>query len=160
VPKLDAHYGATGGPGDHASRGEWLRGIIDLQTERSRTLNEFVGGLDYFFSAPEQYEEKGVKKFLATPGQLQQVRDTIEVLDQAWPTDDRAPREEVTTALDAQLRSWAESKGLKFGNVVPPIRLAVTGRTASPGLFDVLYYLGKEETLQRIRAMLEKLPGT
>jgi glutamyl-tRNA synthetase len=157
VPQLDTHYGAAGGPEEHAARGEWLRGIIDLQIERSRSLNDFVTSLNYFFAAPSQYEEKAVKKFLGTPEQITQVRDTTAELEKAWPSDAHATLEEVSGALDAHLRGWAEVKGLKFGNVVPPIRLALTGRTASPPLFDVIYYLGKEEVLRRMQTMVESV---
>lgn len=160
VPQLDTRYGASGGPEEHAARGEWLRGIIDLQIERSRTLNDFVTSLDYFFSAPTQFEEKAVKKFVATPEQVAQVKDTAAELEKAWPADANATREQVATALDTHLRAWAEHKGLKFGNVVPPIRLALTGRTASPPLFDVIYYLGKDEVLRRMQAMLTTVAAT
>ncbi|MGI8907067.1 MAG: glutamate--tRNA ligase [Candidatus Sumerlaeaceae bacterium] len=157
VPQLDAHYGAAGGPEEHATRGGWLRGIIDLQIERSRTLNDFAKNLDYFFAAPADYEEKAVKKFLATAEQLQQVRETITEMQNAWPATAGVSREELSTALDTHLRQWSETKGLKFGNVVPPIRLALTGRTASPPLFDVIYYLGKDEVLRRMRNMLDTI---
>jgi glutamyl-tRNA synthetase len=157
VPKLDAHYGAAGGPEEQPARGEWLRGVIDLQVERSRTINDFVASLDYFFTAPAEYEEKSVKKFLSTPEQAQQVRDTAAELERAWPGDSHATREEVSAALDTHLRAWAESKGLKFGNVVPPIRLALTGRSASPPLFDVIYYVGKNETLRRMNLLLKNV---
>jgi glutamyl-tRNA synthetase len=54
-------------------------------------------------------------------------------------------------ALDAAVRRYAEEAGLKLGKVAQPLRAALTGRTTSPGIFDVLEVLGREESLARIR---------
>lgn len=159
VPQLDAKFGAAGGPEDSAARGEWLRAIIDLEIERSRTLTEFPTHLEYFFVAPKEYEEKAMKKLLSMPEQVQQLRDVANEIDKAWPQDERATRDEVATALDGHLRAWAEQRGIKFGNAVHPVRLALTGRSASPPLFDVIYHLGKPEVLKRIACAAEKALG-
>jgi glutamyl-tRNA synthetase len=53
-------------------------------------------------------------------------------------------------SLDATVRAFAESEGLKLGKVAQPLRAALTGRTVSPGIFDVLLVLGREESLARI----------
>lgn len=53
--------------------------------------------------------------------------------------------------LDAETRSFAEDEGLKLGKVAQPMRAALTGRTTSPGVFDVLVTLGKDESLARLR---------
>jgi glutamyl-tRNA synthetase len=54
-------------------------------------------------------------------------------------------------ALDAAVRRHAEEAGLKLGKIAQPLRAALTGRTTSPGIFDVLEVLGREESLARIR---------
>ena len=56
-----------------------------------------------------------------------------------------------TEMLDAATRSFAEDEGLKLGKVAQPMRAALTGRTTSPGVFDVLVTLGKDESLARLR---------
>jgi glutamyl-tRNA synthetase len=53
--------------------------------------------------------------------------------------------------LDAAVRAYAEGAGLKLGKVAQPLRAALTGRTTSPGIFDVLEVLGRHESLARIR---------
>jgi glutamyl-tRNA synthetase len=53
-------------------------------------------------------------------------------------------------ALEAVVRSYAEETGLKLGAVAQPLRAALTGRSTSPGIFDVLTVLGREESLGRI----------
>ena len=57
------------------------------------------------------------------------------------------------TAAQAEqaLRTFAERKGTKLGSVAQPLRAALTGRTTSPGIFDVLAVLGKAESLARLR---------
>jgi len=54
-------------------------------------------------------------------------------------------------ALDAAVRAYAEEAGLKLGKIAQPLRAALTGRSTSPGIFDVLEVLGREESLERIR---------
>ena len=48
------------------------------------------------------------------------------------------------------MRAYAEGNGLKLGNVAQPLRVALTGRTTSPGIFDVLAVLGRDESLARL----------
>src|SRR5690606_22723353 len=55
------------------------------------------------------------------------------------------------TATESVVRAYAESAGLKLGKAAQPLRAALTGRSTSPGVFDVLDVLGREESLGRIR---------
>ncbi len=54
-------------------------------------------------------------------------------------------------AIDAEMRAFAEAKGLKLGKVAQPLRAAITGRTISPGIFEVMVLIGRDEALARIR---------
>lgn len=151
VPELDQMYGAAGGPHhEEPGRAQWLRDIIDLEIERSRTMKDFAVNLDYFFSAPQEYEEKSFKKLLTTQEGIDRLRAVTAEIDSAWPAG-KPTLQEVHDTLDAHLRAWCEAQGQKFGQSVHPVRLALTGRTASPPLFDVIYHLGKEEVLARLR---------
>lgn len=151
VPELDEIYGAAGGPGDEPpGRAQWLRDIIDLEIERSRTMKDFAGNLDYFFVAPTEYEEKPFKKHLTAVEGIERLRRVRSEIETAWPANEKATLQEVHDALDKHLRAWCEAHGIKFGQAVHPVRLALTGRTASPPLFDVIYNLGKAETLARL----------
>ena len=99
--------------------------------------------------APSEYpaEERAKAKVTAeTAGLLREVRDA---LAEVSPWDQ--------PSLEAALRGFADSRGLKFGEIVHPMRLAVTGSTASPGIFEVLDLIGIEETLRRISALAEAL---
>ena len=158
IPVLEARFGPRSGfrsPNPDVGDGDWLRGIIALAIERSRTLAEFADNLEYFFRAPEACDEKAAKKFLGTPEQVAALRESGRVLAEAWDAAAKPAPGEVAAwgaAMEAPLRAWADAKGIKFGNVAQPIRLAVTGRTATPPLFDVLWHLGRDETARRIAA--------
>jgi glutamyl-tRNA synthetase len=153
----------------------WLQGIIDLVIERSRTVAEFADNLAYFFDAPTAYDEKAMKKFLGTAEQAAQLRETGRILNESWdnavaaakaatvPAADSEFRiqnsafiEKWSAAMEEPLRVWSESAGIKFGNIAQPVRLAVTGRTASPPLFPVLWYLGREEVARRLEACVSR----
>lgn len=148
-------------PNPTMTRETWLKGLVELALERCRTLNDFVDLLSYFFEPPTQYDEKATKKFLATEPQIAQLERTADIIEAAW---DEALRkadpaqggpqalEHWCEAMEEPLRQWAENEKIKFGNVAQPIRLAVTGRTASPPLFHVLWFLGRDEAVRRMRA--------
>ncbi|MBI1822815.1 MAG: hypothetical protein HYR80_01660 [Nitrospirae bacterium] len=61
------------------------------------------------------------------------------------------------TALEEAFRSIGEGLGLKLSQVAQPVRAAVTGKTVSPGIFDVLILLGKEKTLKRLASQIDPL---
>jgi glutamyl-tRNA synthetase len=60
-----------------------------------------------------------------------------------------------TASLEAAIREVAEGSGVKLGKLAQPLRAALTGRTTSPGIFDVLVLLGREESLARIADQME-----
>lgn len=154
IPELTEKFGThISQPGRDDA---WLKSIIDLEVERSRTWNDFATNLEYFFIPPMTFEEKAVKKHLSSPEQIEQLRKTAAELDAGLQDVASLPREEAQTKLDERLRKYSEGLGVKFGNIVHPIRLALTGKTASPGLFDVIYCLGREETIRRIHAAAER----
>jgi glutamyl-tRNA synthetase len=53
-------------------------------------------------------------------------------------------------AIDAAMRALAETKGLKLGKLAQPLRAALTGRTVSPGIFEVMVLIGREESMARL----------
>jgi len=92
------------------------------------------------------YDEKAVKKFLTdeTKPLLAEIADRMEGLD-----------EFTEQALEELHRQFIEEKDIKFKVVAQPIRVAITGKTQSPGLFETMIVLGKEQTLARIRRAVE-----
>ncbi|MCX7018710.1 MAG: glutamate--tRNA ligase [bacterium] len=151
------------------SDGEWLDGVIGLATERTRTLNDFGGILDFFFRAPARYDEKAVKKLLGAPEKVEFLRATAKHIDDSWDRalssahdpklESSAAADQWCAAMEESLRSWSEAGGHKLGAAAQPMRLALTGRTASPPLFHCMWYLGRTETVRRIEACARSVSG-
>ena len=109
--------------------------------ERAKTLVELAEGT-YFLTAkrPLALDDKARK--LLTPDARSILRRLLDVFEAAvWDAQ----------TLDAAARYFAEQNGLKLGAVAQPLRAALTGRSTSPGIFDVLAVLGKDESMARIR---------
>jgi glutamyl-tRNA synthetase len=110
--------------------------------ERAKTLIELIDGARYLFAdRPLALDAKATA--LLTP----EARSVLDEISQ-----DLARIEPWTVeATEQAVRSFAERKGLKLGNVAQPLRAALTGRTTSPPIFDVLAVLGKSESLARLK---------
>ncbi len=122
---------------------EQVRPLVPLVQERIKTLAEAPEHIDFFFIEPPtpSLEELVPKKMTAaeTARALGAARETLAAL----PAFDHATIEEA-------LRSLADRLGLKAGQLFTPIRVAVTGRTVAPPLFETLACLGREKALARI----------
>ena len=120
--------------------------LMPLVKERSRTLIELAEGCGFYFMNSVEYEEKAKEKFLKDEHKaaLKEVADMLE------PKDALKVEE-----LDGMFRELAERLDVKMKNIAQPVRVALTGRTVSPGIFEMMEILGKEETLKRIRGAIE-----
>src|SRR5256885_14970795 len=123
-----------------ATRAQLLQAMPSLK-ERAKTLLELIAG-SYFIFADRPLEIEPKAAALLTPeiraliGQLRTALETV--------TDWRAE------TAESAMRNFAEQNNLKLGAVAQPLRVALTGRTTSPGIFDVLAVLGREECLARL----------
>jgi glutamyl-tRNA synthetase len=109
--------------------------------ERAKTLVELADGAYYLIAQrPLTLDDKAQK--LLTPD----ARKILAGVKEKFA----ATAEWNASALDAAARAFAEQSGLKLGMVAQPLRAALTGRTTSPGIFDVLVVLGRAESLARI----------
>ncbi len=109
--------------------------------ERARTFIEAADMLDYFFRTEPVMDEKAQKKFLvkdAAP-RLRDFRDAL-----------AASTEWTETALEAAANAFLEKAGLQIKDVAQSARVALTGRSASPGLYQVLFVLGRDASLARL----------
>jgi glutamyl-tRNA synthetase len=118
-------------------------GMLDTLRERGKTLRELVEVGRFYFERPREYDPKAAAK-LFTPAGVERLGALIERLGAVTPF--------ASAGLEALYREMAEAMGLKLVDLAQLTRLAVTGSTASPPLFDVLVLLGREETLARLRA--------
>jgi glutamyl-tRNA synthetase len=122
---------------------ERLVPMLDTLRERAKTLREVVDVGRFYFERPASYEDKARAK-LFTPVGGERLGGLIERLAALEPF--------TAAAIEALYRGLADSLGLKLVDLAQLTRLAVTGRTASPPLFDVLALLGRDEVLARLRA--------
>ena len=131
-------------PGDRA----WLARVVGTLKERAKTLVELVAVGRFYFVAPTGYDDKAAAKLLPAAG-----AERLDRLIASLSTVEFTP-----AALEAAYRALAQDLGVKLVDVAQLSRLAVTGTTASPPIFDVLAILGRAETLARLRRLRGTIP--
>ncbi|MAT39505.1 MAG: glutamate--tRNA ligase [Ectothiorhodospiraceae bacterium] len=126
----------------------YVKDVIGLMSERITTLSEFCDAAAYFVHDPAEYDEKGVRKHWKSPI-VDALPELIATLESIEFTDE---------ALESAIRAHAERLDVGAGKVIQPLRLAITGGTASPGMFETMRVLGKETCLRRLRSALKAIP--
>ncbi|MBS5519496.1 MAG: glutamate--tRNA ligase [Acidaminococcus sp.] len=124
-----------------AAHKDYFAHLVDVVRVRVKTLAEVADASTYFFKDLDGYEEKGVEKHFKPENAalLKKCHDKLAAL----PVFDLATTEQAYHEI-------ADEMGISFGKVIHPTRLALTGRTFSPGMFDVMVLLGREKTLERL----------
>ena len=122
-----------------------LRRTMPEMKKRASNLNDLASGSLFWLRTRPIPMDEGAAKLLAsaTPGLLDRARARFAAQDD-W----------TAAALEQMARDMAESEGTKLGQIAQPLRAAVTGSAQSPGLFEVLEVLGKDEVLGRITDVL------
>jgi len=117
--------------------------------ERARTLVEMAEMARYFFSDGVTLDEKAAAKHLTADSKplLARIRALAGELD-AW-----APER-----LEGLVKQVSEEAQVGMGKVAQPVRVAVTGGTASPGIGETLELIGRDETLRRLDAAMARIP--
>ena len=135
---------------DIETRRQWFLDLIELLKVRARTIDDIVRQAAPFLKEEIGYDPEAVAKqwrdAAATADLLSATRERL-AMAPAWSA----------TGLETVLRELAESKGTTAGKVFQPLRVALTGLTVSPGIFDVLLTLGRERSLARLDAALRFL---
>ncbi len=132
------------------ARKEWYFGLLDLLRVRARTTDDIVSLAAHFFRDDIEYDPEAVTK---------QWRDVTATSDVLAAT--RARLASLSTwepqVMEDALRKLADELGISGGKIFQPLRVALTGLTVSPGIFDVLLYLGRDRSLGRIDAAVQYL---
>ncbi len=117
---------------------------------RAKTLNEIAEGAEFLFkNCPLDFDEKALALLDdSARALLGQTADALAPVP-SWTVE----------AIEEAIRHVAEDAGLGLGKVAQPLRAALTGRTVSPGIFDVLFLLGKAESLERLAAVRHASAG-
>lgn len=119
-----------------------LQAIVGLIREKVWTLAEVAQGTAYFFQEPHEYDQKGIEKYFARDG----IKDLVVKLSNEIGSLKAFNKD----TLEKAYRSYADRLGIKAADLIHPTRLALTGRTVSPGLFEIMEIMGKDECLKRL----------
>jgi glutamyl-tRNA synthetase len=124
-------------------RKDWFKQAIITMQERAKTLEELAESMAFYFRPPDSYDEEGVRKHFAKPGVAGLLEKCVEVLSSIpeWTIE----------ACDRAYTELAQREGVGRGKLIHPTRLALSGKPFGPGLFDIMYVLGKDETISRLK---------
>ncbi|MEP9388090.1 glutamate--tRNA ligase [Mesorhizobium sp. KR9-304] len=131
---------------DDTRKAQLLAAMPGLK-ERAKTLVELADGAGFLFAERPLTIDEKAKVLLGDPQR--------EVLRGALATLRNLQGEWTAASTEAEIRTFAEEKSLKLGAVAQPLRAALTGKTTSPGVFDVLAVLGRHESLERIADQID-----
>ncbi len=129
-----------------------IKRVVSLEREKAWTLQEIADASPYFFRDIDEYEVKGVEKYFKKEGCDKLLKRASERLLSVEPF--------VAVNIEAAYRAFAEESGLKAGDVIHPTRLALTGRTVSRGIFDVMEIMGKDICIKRIEGAVKYIGGS
>ena len=132
--------------GFDVNEGPFVESVVKTLSLRSKTLREMADGAVFYFQESVIYEEKAANKFLK-PVSLEPIKLLVEYLE----TLDHFNEKNVEDAF----KKVMEATGLKLGKIAQPVRVALTGKTVSPGIFEIMEVLGKNETLSRLKSAIE-----
>jgi glutamyl-tRNA synthetase len=134
------------GLGIEAQDPEYVARVAATLKARSKTLVDMAEAARFYFQDPRPYEPEGAQKFL-TPDTAPLIREAVRALENQTDFSE--------AGLTRMLKDLAAEAGVKLVAVAQPLRVALTGRTASPSLTDVMALLGKDESLARLFRALE-----
>jgi glutamyl-tRNA synthetase len=125
---------------------DYLLLIIEAMKPRVSFLNEFITKCNYFYTEPTEYDENVIKKRWKedTPEQLTKLRDNIVKINNPVKED-----------FEIGLTKTAEELNISKGKLIHPVRLALSGIGTGPGVYDLLYIIGKDKSIERIDRALK-----
>lgn len=131
--------------GDDFDR-NWLLNLVKLYQARIYTLDEFLAQTDFFFKDDFKYDEEGVATYLKGELIPKIFTRLVEGLGKIESFDIKI--------IEAEARKVVEEFGLKGADLIHPARVAVSGRTVSAGLFEIMALLGKEKVITRLKKFI------
>jgi glutamyl-tRNA synthetase len=122
--------------------------VIPALNERAKTLVEMAEKSTFYFNKEVEFDEKAKNKFLTADARplLEKVIAGLSQLENFSAED-----------IETLFKKIVEEEGTKLGKLAQPVRVALTGTTVSPGIYDVILLLGKEETLTRLKNALQQI---
>ncbi|EMT37975.1 glutamyl-tRNA synthetase [Thermoanaerobacter thermohydrosulfuricus] len=126
---------------------DYIKKIVSAVREREKTLVDIADAMSYYFTEVNEYEEKGVKKYFTKEKVVDILKKAVVTLKEVEPFN------KFTT--EEAYRKLVEELQISSGELFHPTRLAISGRTFGPGLFDIMELLGKERTIERIEKAID-----
>ena len=138
----------------HLKHPEWERDPdfakrVDLMRTRAVSLLEIEDLLLPFYQNDFVYDAGGLAKVKKDPKVLELLSGLIRDLEKLEPWNHQT--------LEASFRSFAEARGIKSAVIIHPVRLAISGKTGGPGLFELLEVMGKQNTIDRLQRFVNQL---
>ena len=132
------------------SKDTYIFSVLKLMKIRAKTLNELKEACAYFFSDPKDFDENAIIKGWKDKSVNKLINNFITSLEKLsnWSQKD----------LDESLRDTAQEMAVSAAKLIHPVRLAVSGQSHGPGLFELIELLGKMTTLRRLRKALDIFP--
>ena len=125
---------------------EVLQKITLAFKERSKTLVEMAEASEFFFKEGIEYDKKAAEKFL-TPDTVEIFQILIKRFDQLQTFNQQA--------IEEVFKEVSSLKDMKLGKIAQPVRVSLTGSTASPGIYEVVEIMGKEKVIDRLKKAVE-----
>lgn len=126
----------------HLNEKRKIAAVISALGDRLKTYSDIITLGKYFFTDTITYDPDAVKKRLRKPGVSEMLVKFAEMLKTVEPYE--------ISSLETAVHAFAETNGIKMGDVVNPVRVAVTGQGVGPGFYDCLHILGRDVCLKRI----------
>jgi glutamyl-tRNA synthetase len=120
--------------------------FLELLRPRVKRLTDFVDQGRPLLASTVEYETEALAKHLSSPDLSGHIAVLVDALAQVSPFDE--------SHVESAVRRTATERGVKAGVLIHAVRVALTGRTASPGLFEMMALLGREETIARLNALI------
>ncbi len=128
---------------------DYLARAVETMQPRAVTLKELASGMLFYCAAPKEYEQKGAKKYLK-----ESVKEPLVFLLERLKEADFNSEDELKKAFEETMEKFE----LKMVKIAQPVRIGLTGRSAAPGIYEMLMILGKNESLKRIEKVIDAIP--
>ncbi|MGC1472841.1 MAG: glutamate--tRNA ligase [Psychroserpens sp.] len=127
---------------------QYIEMVVALIKERATFIHDFWELSHFFFTAPSSFDEKASKKAIKedTVALMTELKAIITAIDDF-----------TVVALQKDIKDWITSKDIGFGKIMMPLRLALVGALQGPDVFDIIYMIGKSETVKRIDALVKTI---
>jgi glutamyl-tRNA synthetase len=132
-------------------RAPWLGQLLELLKPRAKKLEQIADDARPFLEEFPPRDEAAVAKHLSSASLKSPIEALVEALARLEPFE--------STGIERVVRATADSSGIKAGSLIHATRVAVTGRSVSPGLFETLALVGRDRAIARLRAAVATLPG-